>query len=376
MDVRTKAHVWGEKFNRAFADIFAIEDEITQQIAEKVRLRLVPEEKRRLARQPPKSAKAYELCLRSREQYNLCTQKGALKAIDYLEHALAEDPSYALAHGELALCHYVLAELGHVPPEEGWPRVKATARRALELDRTLARAHTALGNASQAYDWEWAAAEREHRRAIELMPGDSFVRMCYSWFLAAVRRHEESITEMRLARELDPLSVLPAACIGEVLMLARQSDAAIEQSRRVMAMDATSGLPLWVMGLAYVQKGQNQEAVEALKKAVSLTGRDPLLIAGLGHALGVAGRTGEARAILEELKARREKAYLSPYWLSMVHLGLGETEQALVCLETGYEERAAYMYLVNVYFHFDPLRDEPRFREIVRKMNFPATPGV
>lgn len=371
MDIRTKTHVWGEKYSRAFSDIFAVEDDIASQIAERVRPHLVAEVKKRLAKQPARSAKAYELCLRSRQFRNLFTQKSLLRAIEYLEQALVEDPNYALAYGELAICHYALSNLGHEPPEEGWPRVKAAATRALELDETLAEAHTALGQVSQDYDWDWAAAERAHRRAIELMPGDSFLHMCYSWFLSISRRHEESVAEMRLALELDPLSIMPAVCVGEVLMQARQSDAAIEQCRRVIALDATMWYSYWVMGVAFQQKGQDQEAVKALEKAAELAERDSVAIAGLGHALGTVGRTGEARQILEELRARREKAYLSPYWISVVHLGLGETDQALDCLERGYEERAAYMNCIHVYCHFDPVRSHPRFQAIVRKMNLP-----
>jgi serine/threonine protein kinase/tetratricopeptide (TPR) repeat protein len=371
MDVRTKTHVWGEKYSRAFADIFAVEDDIARQIAERVRPHLVAEVKKRLAKQPARSAKAYELCLRSRQYRNLFTQKSFLRAIEYLEQALVEDPNYALAYGELAICHYGLSNLGHVSPAEGWPRVKAAAKRALELDVTLAEAYTALAQVSQDFDWDWAAAESAHRRAIELMPGDSFLHMCYSWFLSIARRHEESIAEMRLALELDPLSILPATCIGEVLMFARQSDAAIEQCRMVIALDATYWPAHSFMGMAYQQKGQNQEAVKALEKAAELAERDSIAIATLGNALGIVGRTGEAREILDELRARRQKAYLSPYWISLVHLGLGETDKALDCLEAGYKERAAYMNLIHVYYHFDPVRGHPRFEELLRKMNFP-----
>jgi len=374
-DVRTKTHVWGEKYNRAFSDIFAVEDDIARQIAERVSPHLVAEVKKRLATQPARSAKAYELCLRSRQYLSLFTQKSLWRAIEFLEQALVEDPNYALAYGELAICHYALSNLGHVPPGEGWPRVKAAATRALELDPTLAKAHTALGQVSQDYDWDWAAAESAHRRAIELMPGDSFLHMCYSWFLTIARRHEESIAEMRLALELDPLSILPAVCVGEVLMQARQSDAAIEQCRRVIALDATLWAAYTFMGLAYQQKGQDREAVEALEKGAELAERDSFAIAALGNALGIVGRTAEAREILGELRARREKAYLSPYWISLVHLGLGETDQALDCLETGYEERSAYMNIIHVYYHFDPVRGHPRFQDIVRKMNLPERQG-
>jgi len=372
VDVRTNAHLWGERYNRAFSDIFAVEDDIAQQIAARLSPHLMPELKRRLVKQPARSAKAYELCLRGRQYFNLVTEKGFRRAIEYLEEALIEDPSYALAYSELAMCYYGLSNLGHVPPAEGWPRVKAAATRALELDGTMAEAHSTLAQVSQDYDWDWAAAEQEHRRAIELKPGDSWLHMMYSWFLSIVRRHEESIAEMRRALELDPLSILPATCIGEVLMLGRRSDAAIAQCRNVIAIFATFWMPYFMLGIAYQQKGQNEEAVEALEKSAKLAERDSITIAALGHALGTVSRTAEARVILKELKERREKAYLSPFWISLVHLGLGENDKALDCIETGYRERAAYMNMIHIYPHFDPLRSHPRFQDIVRKMNLPS----
>jgi serine/threonine protein kinase/Tfp pilus assembly protein PilF len=375
MDVRTKTHVWGEKYSRAFSDIFAVEDDIARQIVERVRPHLVMEYKKRLGKQPAGTAKAYELCLRSRQYLYLFTQKSLQRAIEFLEQALVEDPHYALAYGELAICHYGLSNLGYVSPAEGWPRVKAAAARALELDGSLAKAYTALAQVSQDFEWDWAAAESAHRRAIELMPGDSFLHMCYSWFLSIARRHEESIAEMRLALELDPLSIIATTCIGEVLMQGRQSDAAIEQCRKAIALDATYWPAYLFMGMAYQQKGQDQEAIKALEKGAELAERDSIAIAALGNALGIVGRKDEAREILQELRTRREKAYLSPYWISLVHLGLGENDKALDCLETGYEERAAYMNIIHVYYHFDPLRSHPRFQDIVRKMNLPQRQG-
>jgi eukaryotic-like serine/threonine-protein kinase len=375
VDVRTDAHLWGERYNRTFSDIFAVEDDIAQQIAARLSPHLVPEQKRRLVSQPARSAKAYELCLRSRQYLYLFTQKSLQRAIEFLEQALVEDPHYALAYGELAICHYGLSNLGHVSPAEGWPRVKAAATRALELDGSLAKAYTALAQVSQDFEWDWAAAESAHRRAIELMPGDSFLHMCYSWFLSIARRHEESIAEMRLALELDPLSIIATTCIGEVLMQGRQSDAAIEQCRKAIALDATYWPAYLFMGMAYQQKGQDQEAIKALEKGAELAERDSIAIAALGNALGIVGRKDEAREILQELRTRREKAYLSPYWISLVHLGLGENDKALDCLETGYEERAAYMNIIHVYYHFDPLRSNPRFQDIVRKMNLPQRQG-
>ena len=178
---------------------------------------------------------------------------------------------------------------------------------------------------------------------------------------------------MRKALELDPLSVAAASCVGEELMLARRSDEAIAQCRSVIATDATYWLPHFIMGIAYQQKGQDREAVEVLEKSTELAERDPVALAALGHALGKAGRTDEARKILDGLVALRKQAYLSPYWISLILLGLGETDRPLDWLETGYEERAAYMNAINVYFHFDPLRGHPRFQELLRKMNFPSS---
>ena len=372
MDVRTKTHVWGKNTAAPFRTF------------SRSRTISPVRSPRGCVRASGRREKGWQAAAGVRQGLRavpqkppipqLFTQKSLWRAIEFLEQALEEDPHYAPAYAELAICHYALSNLGHVPPK----RAGHASRRPRPGPWSSTRpceAYTALAQVSQDYEWDWPAADRAHRRAIELMPGDSFLHTCYSWFLSLTRRHEESIAEMRLALELDPLSIMPAVCLGEVLMQARQSDAAIEQCRRVIALDATMWDPYRVMGIACQQKGQNQEAVEALERERGRGARS-FAIAGLGHAWGIVGRTDEAREILEELRARREKAYLSPYWISLVHLGLGETEKALDCLETGYEERAAYMNTIGVYFHFDPVRSHPRFQAIGAKMKLPERKGT
>ena len=371
MDIRSKTHLWGEKYSRTFSDIFAIEGEIAQQIAEKLQIHLMPEEKKRLGKPSAQSTRAYELCLRSRHHRNLFTQKGFGRAIEYLEQALVEDPRYALAYAEMANCYWALGNLGHVAPGEAYNRAGAAAKRALELDETIAEAHTAMGMIHFDAEWNWAAAEQELKRGIQLKPSDSWAHMCYAWFLVCTHCHEQSIAEMRQALDLDPLSIAAMTCLGEVLLFAREYDLAIEQSHKAIAFETNYWLPHLYIGMAYQQQGRPPEALEELEKATALAERDPVAVAGLGYAYGASGKTIEARGVLNELLQLRERAYLSPFYIAMIHAGLGEMDRALDWLETGYREHAAYMIALPFWPHFDPLRSHPRFQDLLRRMNFP-----
>jgi tetratricopeptide (TPR) repeat protein len=375
IDIRNNFHLWGEKYNRTFSDIFIIEDEITRQIAEKLIPHLEPEEKRILSRQSAPTPKAYELCLRSRSFRNQFTQKSLRRAIEYLEMALEEDPNYALAYGELASCYWGLGNLGHSPPREAYPKVQASAIKALQLDIDLAEAHLALGQVNTDYNWDWRAAEPEYKRAIQLRPSDSWLRMCYSWYLSIVQCNEESISEMRRALDLDPLSIMVSTCVGEVLMLSRKSDQAIDQCQNVIAIDPTYWVTHYMLGLAHQQKGLFKDAIEALEKATLLAERDPVPLSMLGHAFGTVGRKEEARTILEELLVLRKQSYLSPFWISIVLLGLNEIDEALNWLEAGFAERAAYMNMILRYFHFDILHQDPRFKDLCRRINLIQCPA-
>jgi TolB-like protein/tetratricopeptide (TPR) repeat protein len=369
IDALTDTHIWAEKFVGTLDDIFDIQEKVSRSIVDALRLRLSPEERNRLFSQPAKSIKAYDLELKSWYYHNRGTLNDFNRALEYSKQALIEDPSYALAYTDVAMCYWVLGNMGYAPAKEMYPLAKTSATRALELDETLAEAHMVLGCYYREFEWDWSSAENEFRRAIQLKPSDSMIHMTYSWHLAFTNRHEESIAEMRKALECDPLYVWPAASIGEVLLLAKKSDLAIEQCLKVIERDPEFYMTYWLLGTAYLQKDQNLKAVEAFSKGTIVGERDSSIIAMLGHALGTVGRVHEAREILAELMVRRKESYLSPYWLAMVHIGLGEYDRALDWLQKGYEERAGYMWAIHKYVQFDPLRDNPIFQELCRKMN-------
>jgi len=329
IDAVTDVHMWAEKFSGTLEDVFDIQEKVSHSITEALKLKLVSDEKQQLANQGTKSSKAYELCLRSRHYRNLYTRQGFNQAIEFLEQALIEDPNYALAYAEMAMCYWGLGTVGHIPPSEAYPRLKEVTMNALKIDKNLAEAHLALGFYYWDYDWNWPAAEEEFVQAVKLKPGDSWVHMVYSWFLGQQRRPRESIAEMRRALELDPLSISTETCIGEVLMFARETDLAIEQCKNVISKDATYWFTHIILGVAYRQKGQNQEAVEAFEKSVILANRDVLSLAFWGYGLGIIGKSKEAREILNELLGIRKTKYLSPFWIATVHMGLGEYELAL-----------------------------------------------
>jgi TolB-like protein/Flp pilus assembly protein TadD len=369
IDANNDVHIWAEKFSGTIVDVFDIQEKVSHSITEALKLKLGPDEHRQLINQGTKSIKAYELCLRSLHYRNLFTPKGLKRAIEYLELALIEDPDYAPAHGELAMCYWGLGNLGYMPPREAYTHLKTTATKALKIDDSLAEAHMALGFYNQDVEWDWAAAEKEFKRAIYLKPGDSWFHMGYSWLLAIVHRHEESIIEMRRALELDPLSPSAAACVGEVLMMARENDKAIDQCQSVMALDSTWCFTYWVLGMAYQQKGQFQESVEAFEKSAILLERDPVALSMLGYSLGIIDRTNEAREILNELLSRQKQIYVSQFWIATVCLGLGEINKALDLLQEGYEKRDSYMHMINAYVQFDILHNDPRYQDLCQKMN-------
>ncbi|NSW93136.1 MAG: hypothetical protein HPY62_00330 [Bacteroidales bacterium] len=369
IDAITDVHLWAEKFTGTLEDVFAIQEKVSHSITEALKLKLFPDERKQLISKGTKSLKAFELCLRSRHYRNMYTQKGINQAIELLEQALIEDPDYALAYAEIATCYWGLGTLGHIPPGEAYPRIKETVMDALKIDNNLAEAHLLLGFYCWDYEWNWTAAEKEFVQAVRLKPGDSWVHVVYSWFLGQQRRHQEAVAEMHKALELDPLSISTATCIGEELMFARESDLAIEQCKSVISKDATYWVTHAILGVAYMQKGLSHEAVEALEKAVLLADRDIFPLSLWGYSLGVIGKTKEAQEILDELLKIRKTKYLSPFWIATVHMGLGEYERALDWLQTGYEERAAYMYCIHLYVQFDPLHNDPRFINLCHNIN-------
>jgi len=367
----TDRHVWADSYQRELRGILALQSEVAQAIAQEINIKVSADEAARLVHTRPVDPEAHEAYLKGRYYWNKSTEEGLKKAIGYFNQAIEEDPSYAPAYAGLAESYALFGDFEILPPKEAYPRAQAAATKALELDDALAEAHTALGLVRLEYDRDWAAAEREFQRAIELNPSYPTAHQFYSWYLGAVLRPEECIAEARRALELDPLSVFRNADLGITLYLVGQYDRAIEQSQKALELDPNLDYAHWTLGLAYVQKAMYEEGIAHLEKAVTFSGSSPRYVASLGYAYAVAGRRHEARKILDKLNELSKHRYVSPYFIAAVYTGLGDKENALEWLEKAYQDHSGWLAYIKMQPEFAPLRSDPRFQDLLRRMNFP-----
>ena len=372
INAATDAHLWGETYDRNLTDVFAAESDIARAIADTLRAKLTGSEQNALAARPTENPEAHQLYLRGRYFWNKRTGADFKKAIGYFNQAIEKDPNYALAYAGLADAYVLLSAYAEASPKDSLPQAKAAAAKALELDSTLGEAHASLAQALLAYDLNFAEATREFRRAIELNPNYA---TAHHWYgesvLGPLGKFEEAIAEARRALELDPLSVIINADFGSALTNARRYDQAIEQLRKTVEMDPGFYYAHWTLGNALELKGFNEEAIAEYKKAIALND-DPLPRALLGHLYAKLGRKDEALAILKQLRELRESSkerYVSPYNLALIHIGLGQKNEAIQLLEETYEERDGYnIVFIKVEVLLDPLRGDPRFEALVQKV--------
>ena len=364
------SHLWAESYERDTRDVLLLQSEVARAIARQIEVVITPEETRRLAIAPRVDPAAQEAYLRGRYAWNKTTEEGWNKAIAYFNEAIEKDPGFALAWAGLGEAYAFLGEFSILVPGDTYPRAEAAATRALQLDDTVAEAHATLGIVKLEYDKDWAAAEREFKRGIELNPSSPNAHQFYSWYLGAMTRMEESLSEMRRASELDPLSMFRSADLGLGLYMFSQFDRAIEQLQKTLELDPDMDYAHWIVGLAYVKKARFQEAIAHLEKA-ALSGDSPMYLAGLGYGNAVAGRRDEANRILSRLNEMSQLQYVSPYFIAVVYAGLGENDKALEELERARQVRASWLCYLRVQPEFDSLRSEPRFQDLLRQMNFP-----
>lgn len=357
--------MWGGSYDRDLKDVFALQSEVAQRIADEIRVTVTPPDRARLARRATPDPDAYLAYSKGRFFWNRRTEVDLKRAIGYFQQAVEKDPNYALAYDGLADCWLPLGWYAYMSPAETFPRAKAAVMKALALDDSLAEAHTSLAFATLYYDRDWVNAEREFRRAIELNPNYANGHHWYAEFLSLVGRHGEAIAESERARELDPLSNIINTWVGSRYFFARQYDRAIEQYRNAVEMDPAFVPVHLVLGHAFEQKHMYREAILELEKAVNLSGGSPVYMASLAHAYGMAGRRSEARKLFENLKARSKARYVSSYDLALAALGVGETSQALALLAQAVEERSPRAAFLGVDPRFDELRNDTRFKVLM-----------
>jgi tetratricopeptide (TPR) repeat protein len=292
------------------------------------------------------------------------------KGVQYFNQAIATDPSYALAYDGLAY-DYIIADEWTLSPHDSMPKAKEAAKKALELDDTLAEAHASLAVVDAFYDWDWAAAESEFKRSIELKPNYALAHEFYGHYLASIGRANEGIAEGERAADLDPLSPETNTFLGVGLYYARRYGRAIEQLRKTADLDPNYWFVHEGLGLAYEQQGQFPEGIAELQKAVELAGIIAKPTAWLARAYAVSGKRAEAQKLLDGLIERSKETYVSTYDIALIYTGLGEREQALAWLERAYQARPWPMNSLKVDPQLDSLRSDPRFQDLVRRMNFP-----
>jgi TolB-like protein/Tfp pilus assembly protein PilF/DNA-binding XRE family transcriptional regulator len=360
---------WSQRFDRQMTDVFDIQDEITLAIVQQLRVQLLAKERVAVTTKKRENLESYNLYLKGRFYWAQRPQ-GVSKAIEYFERSIEKEPTSARAHAGLADCYATLGswENGTLPPIEAMAKARTAATRALELDNHLAEAQTTLAYRTTHYEWDWATAEAQFQRAFELNPNYAVCHHWYSHFLMATGRAEESLIESKRCLELDPLDLVINVHMAWHYLFARHYEQAIEQCWKTADLHPDSFWPSWFFGLAYEQQGQTGRAAEELQIAVKKSGDVTFASAALGHLYGKAGKTIEARAIFEELTGRSKRSFVPSYDIALVCAGLGWMDQAIGYLAQAYQERSGWMTYLNIDPRLDPLRTDPRFLEIVRRV--------
>jgi TolB-like protein/Tfp pilus assembly protein PilF len=369
VDVADGAQLWGEQYNRKAADILDVQTEIAKEVSEKLRLRLTEDEQKGLAKQPTENIEAYHLYLKGRYFWNKYYMKQVQKGLAYFQQAIDLDPGYALAYAGVADSYYRLSST-QLRPTEAFPRAKAAALKALELDETLSEAHASLGLVKLYYDHDFHGAEMNYRRAIETNPNASLAHQRYGTYLMYMARFEESLREFKLAHELDPLSLQINVNIGSVLLLTRRFGEAVGQYQKTLDIDPNYYPARYGLGCVASAQGNYTEAVSEFEKVYQLEEDNDIALGAMGRAYALAGNKSQAEKALKALKTLAKRKYVSSYSFALVHTGLGQDEQALKAFDKGYEERDDWMVTLNVMLEFEGLRRDTRFKDLLRRIGF------
>jgi serine/threonine-protein kinase len=367
VDAIDGAQLWGERYNRELADLMQLQDEMSREVAEKLRLKLTGAEKKRLRKRSTENTAAYQLYLRGRHQWNKRNEESLHKSIAFFREAIDADPLFASAYAGIADSYITLGTNIPLPPREAMPRAKAAARRAVELDPTLAEAWASLAAVKWWYEWDWAGAEADYHRAIALNPNYAAVHDSFGMLLCARGRYAEAREQFAKASSLDPLSLIVSVHAGWPAYFARQYDAAIAQFEKALDLDGQFVPAHGWRGMALGQQGRHEEALLAFERGLSVD-RIPILMAMLGHAHAIAGHRREAGNALAALREESQSRYISPYDLAVIHAALGDTQAAIAALQAALEDHSAWMVFLNIDPRLDSMRAVPAFEELARKL--------
>jgi serine/threonine protein kinase/Tfp pilus assembly protein PilF len=371
VDVVNDAQLWGGQYNRKLEDIFELQEELARQISENLRLRLTPEDEKRLAKRPTQNREAYQFLLKADYHMNKFTPEGLQRGMAYAKQAIEADPLYAEAYAHTSAVYAALGLLGFLMPSEAFPRAKAAALKALEIDDSLAEANTALGAVRLFYEWDWSGAEQALRRAIELNPNYVWGHADWSDWLLARGRYEEAITETQIAIELDPLAAALIFKLGQKLCYLRDYDRSLEPLQKTLELDPNFMWAHAFLAQVYAWKGAYEESLAVCEKVASLFGGNSYSRALRGMILAMSGQTDEARTILNELKARPKLDPLALVAIADGYSVLGEKDDAFEFLEAAYQERAHLLIYLGVRPALDNIRSDSRFANLLRRMGLP-----
>lgn len=358
IDVDNVAQIWGQLYDRKLADMLLVQEDISRDIFENLRLKLNVEEQKHLD--------AYRFYLKGRNAWNKRTAESLKQGVDFFQQAINTDSNYAPAYAGLADCYNMLVVYGASQPRDGFPKAKEAAIKALEIDENLAEAHSSLAFIKFRWDRDRVAAEREFQQAIRLKPNYAPAHQWYSSFLISLGRVDEAIAEAKRTQELEPLAFTASSHLGWIYYLAGQSDRAIEQCSKILELDPTSFPARRYRGLAYEQKGMYREAIDEFQKGVKVSG-SPLMLALLGHAYAVSGQKSEAQRVLNELSDLQNRRYVSSYTVGAIYAGLGDKDQAFKWLEKAYDERDVWLMNLKVDPVFAKIRSDKRFPDLLAR---------
>jgi TolB-like protein/Tfp pilus assembly protein PilF len=367
-----ETHFWAESYEREIVDILNLQNELAGEVASQIQVRLASPGHSSRARAHAVNPEAYEAYLKGRYFWNRKTEKGLLRSLACFSQSIEMEPAYAIAHAGMANDYILLGIHGYRPASEVYPKAETSAGRALDLDDSLAEAHTALADVRKGYDWDWPAAEAGYKRAIELNPNYALAHHWYADYLSKMGRHAEAIASMERARVFDPLSLSTNAFVAFTYYRARQPDEAVRQGLQALDLDPSLPNGHWFLGLAYEGAGLAEKAVVEFDKAVELSARSPLFVAALGHGCALAGDVPRARSILDELKRRSTQRYVSPLDIAIVYAGMGDNDSAFAWLEKAYQGRVMRIQELPQPT-FDGLRSDARFAPLMQRIGLPLS---
>ena len=371
IDAKENRLLWGQQYNHKIADSLSVQQEISRSISEKLRLNLSGAEENRLAKRHTESGEAYQEYLKGQFWLNKRSEEGFQKAIEYFNHAVEKDPSYALAYAGMADCYALLGTYALMEPKEGFPKAKAAAMKALALDQQLAEAHTSLANILTSYEWDFASAETEFKRAIALNPNYATAHQWYAEFLQMAGRYDESIAQIKRAQELDPLSLIIGAVAGRIYYCSRRYDQAIEQLEKTLQMDKHFGPASAFLAQAYLKKGLNEQAIATAQEPATAAPGVSVYLTILASAYAMSGKTNEAKHLLAELTDLSKRQYVQPSYIAMLYAGLGEKDPAFEWLEKAYANHDDRLVFVMTDPLMDSLSKDPRFQNLSSRIGLP-----